>query len=60
MRKRGSIDFTLQTILSMVVILIVGALLMYFLYVYLYQGKMVGWMDILKNSFSSVLGARVE
>ena len=58
--RRGSISFSLETIMSMVLVLIVGALIMYFLYVYLYQGKMMEWMDMLKESFSKVLGAQVE
>ena len=59
-KSRGSIDFTLETVMSMVLVLIIGALLMYFMFVYLYQGKITGWLGMLKDTFSNVLNAQVS
>jgi len=50
--EKGSISFTMETIVSMLIALIVGALLFYFLFVYLYQGNMVSMMDRFKSVFS--------
>ena len=57
-KERASIDFSLQTVVTMMVVLIGGALILYFMYVFLYKGKIAGdtgMLSVLKNSISGVM-----
>ena len=54
-RSRGSVEFSLRTVVTMLIVLIGGALILYFMYGFLYQGKMLPLMDSMRNTISGVM-----
>jgi len=53
--RKASVEFSLQTVITMLVVLVGGALILYFMYVYLYQGRISPLTDTLKDTISSVM-----
>lgn len=51
--RKGSVSFTLETVMTILLVLIVGAVMFYFLFIYIYRDNMVGLFNTFKSGLDS-------